>query len=113
MNAVLNAHLVQIKYKGATETRGSRVALISKRFPRDRVAEGYNFDIGNTCRQGEAMLIALGYTILCSAECDPGSCYMAMVKEFKPLREALEDFKKNPRRLLGEQISDFQPEATQ
>lgn len=100
----MNAHLIEMKYSGATDTRGSRVALISKRFPNDRIHEGYNSDIGSTWRQGEKILELLGYTVICTAEC--GNTYMAAVKEFKPLKEAEAEFQEKRRVINGAWGSD-------
>lgn len=81
-----NSHLIEARYVGPTNTRGSRVRLFSHRFERDSVAEGYNYATDNVMRQAHAMLEALGYTIECAGEMRHG--YFFVVSEFLPLRDA-------------------------
>lgn len=83
-----HAHMIRATYVGPTNTRGSRVALASLRFPKDRISDGYaHRGIGGTYEQAGAMLAALGYTVIASGEAPTG--YIFAVREFRPLREAL------------------------
>lgn len=79
----MNAHLIRISYRGATETKPSGVVLTSQRFERNSVRIPYDHSYSNSFDIAEAWLTSNGYTIVCSGEM-PGA-YWAAVKQFEPL----------------------------
>lgn len=82
-----NAHLIEARYVGATNTKPSRIRLFSHRFERDTLTESYTsggFD--GLSKQAIETLQRLGYTIECQGEMRHG--YFFVVSEFLPLRDA-------------------------
>lgn len=82
----MNAHLIKITYRGATDSRESKVQMASQRFERDVVRIPYDHRYSNTFDIAEAWLKSHGYTIVCSGEMP--NAYWAAVTEFKTLRES-------------------------
>jgi hypothetical protein len=81
----MNAHLIECIYRGPTNFRGSRVQLISHRFPDDSISDGYDHDYSPGMQnQGRPILEKLGYSIICEGESKKGIIFA--VREFKPLR---------------------------
>ena len=91
VTAIKNKHFIAVKYIGPTDTRGSRVSLTSFRFPKDSISDGYSHDFNGTFEQARHMLAQLGYTIAAEGELPKG--YIVAVDQFKPLREALREYK--------------------
>ena len=81
-----NAHLIEVRFVSYTDTKGSRVRLLSHRFARDSVTDGWDFKTYSVFGQAKEMLETLGYTIECKGEARHG--YFFVVSEFIPLRDA-------------------------
>jgi len=93
-----NAHLIEARYVGPTNTKGARVRLFSHRFERDSYTEGRDYETRDIFEQSERALTDLGYTIECQGEARHG--YFFVVSEFLPLRDAAAKLRK--RRKNGE-----------
>lgn len=82
----MNAHLILITYKGATNFRGSRVIVTSQRFEKDRIVMAYDHEFNNILDQAMALFGRHGYTVIATGESKGG--YFAIVAEFCPLSNA-------------------------
>jgi len=89
-----NAHIIECRYLPATNFKSSRVKLTSLRsldpqcpaeYRNDSIVESFG-NYGQTYEQGEAMLTAMGYTILAQGEAANATIFA--VKEFARLKVA-------------------------
>lgn len=67
IHEIPNVHVLIIKYSGATDTRGSRVRIISERF-KNSVSLSYDYEAGDSVRTAAKYLISKGFNILFKAE---------------------------------------------
>lgn len=79
-----NMHVFTVKYLGPTNSRGSRIKIISDRFNQS-ITESYSYEIGSVTRQAEAYLREKGYAITGTGESKDNACYI-MSSTFKPLK---------------------------
>jgi hypothetical protein len=80
---VENLHLISVKYIGASNSRGSRVKLESKRF-RQSITASYDYKIGNVKDQAIQMLESKGFNVIGSGEF--GDADIIVSNTFKPLK---------------------------
>lgn len=92
-----NYHAILIQYVGPTATKGSKTKLISFRFEKDSISEGYSSEHADSRDQGMDMLRALGYNIVGMAEAPNG--IIAFTDTFLPLKEAAAKFRKQKKQM--------------
>lgn len=86
-----NFHVIEVKYRGATNFQGSKIVLKSLRFENDRLIDGCNNDYNSIKDQAEVMLSALGYNVIGAAEFPDGM--LMITSTFEPLKEQAKKFK--------------------
>ena len=83
-----NFHLIEARYLGATNSRGSRVKLVSSRFEQS-VTIPYNYEFNNARDIAIDWLKQNGHNVIGSGEV--GRNYVIVVdateNQFKPLKE--------------------------
>ena len=81
----MNLHLIEVKYLGATNTRGSRVKLTSLRF-NDSVTIPYGYEFNNARDIAEAWLVSkmTKHGVVGSGETPKG--YIIAVNVFEPMK---------------------------
>ena len=82
----MNAHLITVKFIGPSNTKGSRIKLVSQRFPNDSLTLSYDHSYSHTFDQAQSWLIEHGYTIVASGEAP--DWYWFAVSEFRPLKDS-------------------------
>jgi hypothetical protein len=78
-----NLHLISVKYIGASNSRGARVKIESKRFQQS-ITEGYNYRLNSALDMGVDMLRQRGFNIIGVAEF--GDVDFIITDSFKPLK---------------------------
>ena len=83
-----NFHLIEARYFGPTNTRGSRIKLISARFEQS-VTIPYNYEFNNARDIAMDWLEKNGHNVVGSGEVGPHYVIVVDHKDgmFKPLRE--------------------------
>lgn len=62
-----NYHIIEVKYLGATNTKGSRVKLTSHRL-NESITFSYDYSIGNINKQAEKYLKSINQIVIGQAE---------------------------------------------
>ncbi len=78
-----NFHTLKAQYKGATNTRGSRVIITSDRFEQS-ITIGYNYEFDNALEIAEDWLLKNGFVICGHSE--QKDHYLVITETFKPLK---------------------------
>jgi len=78
-----NLHIIEVRYKGATNTRGSRVQLKSRRFEQS-ILINYQSSLSDSCEIAEAWLKEKGFEIV--GHGDGGDFYYVITSTFEPLK---------------------------
>lgn len=78
-----NYHVLKISYLGATNTKGSRIKILSERFKESKVI-AYNYEFNNTCEGAEDYLSKNGFELIGKAE--GKDCYYIITNTFKGLK---------------------------
>ena len=78
-------HLIEVKYLGPTDHRGTRVGLKDLRFG-DSLTIAWDYALNGLAEQAEAVLANKGYTIAGIGE-NGKDGYIIAVNEFTPLKE--------------------------
>lgn len=83
-NNIPNLHLLEVKYIGASNHKGSCTKITSQRF-KDSVTLNYSHEYNSSLDQAIAYLERIGYTILGKGETING--YFVIVQEFTNIKE--------------------------
>lgn len=80
-------HLIQVKYVGASNTKGSRVKLTSLRFPGDSVTLSYSYRHGNMLEQALDFLKEAKFKVSGHGYDEIKGVYIICSTTFEPIRE--------------------------
>ena len=83
-NDLTALHSIEVRYYGQTDTQGSRIGIVSRRF-KDRRIIGYDHEYENSNEQAYHWLTERGFNILGEAEVDGGYAFIS--DTFKSLYE--------------------------
>jgi len=79
-----NLHLIEVKFQGPSNTRGSKVKLTSLRFPGDTVTLSYR--LGNILYQGLEILKAGGFKLVGYGFDEKKKVYIIASTTFEPIK---------------------------
>lgn len=78
-----NVNVIKVKYLGATNTRGSRVKIISDRF-KSSVTLGYNYEFNSALDIALDYLTKLGFDVIgCNNDSDVGYIITSTFEDIK------------------------------
>jgi hypothetical protein len=98
-------HLIEAKYLGATNSRGSKIKLTSLRFPNDSFSISYNYKFNNTLDIALDELESIGIKIAGYGYDEKKGNYILATETFEPIKQI-----KN-RRALGASDHKFYNKA--
>lgn len=78
-----NVNVIKVKYLGATNTKGSRVKIISERF-KSNVTLGYNYEFNSALEIAVDYLTKLGFEVLgCNNDSNIGYIITSTFEDIK------------------------------
>jgi hypothetical protein len=80
-------HLIEAKYVGATNTRGSRIKLTSLRFPNDSFTVSYNYKFSNALDIAIDELENIGVKIVGYGYDEKKGNYILSTETFEPIKQ--------------------------
>jgi hypothetical protein len=80
-------HLIEAKYIGASNTRGSRIKLTSLRFPNDSFTFSYNYNFNNTLDMAIDELENIGIKIAGYGYDEKKGNYILATETFEPIKQ--------------------------
>jgi len=80
-------HLIEAKYVGATNTRGSRIKLTSLRFPNDSFTVSYNYKFSNSLDIAIDELENIGVKIVGYGYDEKKGNYILATETFEPIKQ--------------------------
>ena len=94
-------HLIEAKYLGATNTRGSKVKLTSLRFPNDNLTASWNYEFSNLLDQALHILNNINIKVAGYGYDEKKGTYILATETFEPIkqvknRRGLSEGKKKP-----------------
>jgi len=80
-------HLIEAKYLGATNSRGSKIKLTSLRFPNDSFSISYNYKFNNTLDIALDELESIGIKIAGYGYDEKKGNYILATETFEPIKQ--------------------------
>ena len=80
-------HLIEAKYLGATNTRGSKIKLTSLRFPNDSITASWNYEYSNLLDQAIDVLKKLNIKIAGYGYDEKKGTYILSTETFEPIKQ--------------------------
>ena len=80
-------HLIEVKYLGATNTRGSKAKITSLRFPNDSITVSLDYQYNNIRDQAIDLLNSFGFKINGSGYDEKKGVYILCSETFEPIKE--------------------------
>jgi hypothetical protein len=81
-----NLHLIEVKYLGPSNTRGSKVKLTSLRFPGDSLTVSYSYRFHNILDEGLDILKAGGFKVVGYGYDEKKKVYIIASSTFEPIK---------------------------
>lgn len=86
-------HLIRVKYVSPTDRKGTRVKLVSLRFPKDTLTLNWDYSISDMIKQSIEALKQLKFEIDGYGYDETKGEYIIVSKTFEPLREKQKEAK--------------------
>ena len=80
-------HLIEVKYLGATNTKGSRIKITSLRFPNDSLTTSFDYSANSINHPAIDLLNSFGFKITGYGYDEKKGVYILCSETFEPIRE--------------------------